>query len=301
MRLMFDEITNKGIYCYSDQQAEVIEGVMFAHNAPTIIVVQADNVSEYLQSDFDVKGAYYGNHTSIANCIPPFISMFIECKPFAYAREAGCERLGFYCARVTNKTPHRFTMYLFHKSSNGIYGPQFYWSYSLLEDGSVDFLNGLKMNYFPGSNIYFTDKNGNQRYFSSDEDDAEYLAITGLVHVIPLMTISLMNCHNVELIDNPPKPLTRAERRRGDPERVSYKTIKVLPIRKVYNTAESDEESESGLMPLHICRGHFKDFRNGPGLFGKYKEIFWWEQHVRGSAENGRVIKDYEVEAPEAE
>ena len=50
---------------------------------------------------------------------------------------------------------------------------------------------------------------------------------------------------------------------------------------------------------LHICRGHFKDYRDGRGLFGKHKGLYWWEQNVRGSIEQGVHIKDYRVRTPD--
>ena len=50
---------------------------------------------------------------------------------------------------------------------------------------------------------------------------------------------------------------------------------------------------------LHICRGHVKDFRRSEkGLFGKYRDLYWWESHVRGTAKAGMVYSDYEVKSP---
>lgn len=46
---------------------------------------------------------------------------------------------------------------------------------------------------------------------------------------------------------------------------------------------------------LHICRGHFKNYSNGKGLFGKYKGLYWWDMNLRGNSENGTVVKDYKV------
>ena len=45
---------------------------------------------------------------------------------------------------------------------------------------------------------------------------------------------------------------------------------------------------------LHMCRGHMADYRNGNGLFGKYKGVFFVPAHVRGTPRDGMVIKDYE-------
>jgi hypothetical protein len=45
---------------------------------------------------------------------------------------------------------------------------------------------------------------------------------------------------------------------------------------------------------LHICRGHFKNFDDKP-LFGKLTGTYWWQPHVRGTAEAGIVEKDYRI------
>lgn len=118
-----------------------------------------------------------------------------------------------------------------------------------------------------------------------------------------LMTLQFLNAKNTELIDNPPpaKLSKRHEKKYGVPL-VTYKTLKVNPIRKV-NANDYDDDSDGESIPksLHIARGHFKDYRNGPGLFGKYRDIFWWDAHVRGSAKQGVVVKDYDVQAPDDE
>ena len=62
---------------------------------------------------------------------------------------------------------------------------------------------------------------------------------------------------------------------------------------------EEGKSEETGLKhALHICRGHFKDYRDGKGLFGRYKDIYWWESQVRGNGEHGVVLKDYNVNEP---
>lgn len=110
-----------------------------------------------------------------------------------------------------------------------------------------------------------------------------------------IFTLSLMNCKNTELIDHDPTPLTKKQKKQGQQVGTVYKTIKVHPMRKVYQDNNEEIPTEANEMPLHIIRGHFKDFRNGAGLFGKFRDIFWWEQQVRGKPENGRIIKDYDV------
>jgi len=57
----------------------------------------------------------------------------------------------------------------------------------------------------------------------------------------------------------------------------------------------SDETGVSIQKALHICRGHFKDYRKS-GLFGKIAGIFWWDQHARGSADCGIVKSTHVIE-----
>lgn len=54
----------------------------------------------------------------------------------------------------------------------------------------------------------------------------------------------------------------------------------------------------SGLQrALHICRGHFKTYQD-QGLFGKHKGTFWVPMHLRGTAEEGIVRKEYKIVGP---
>ena len=108
-----------------------------------------------------------------------------------------------------------------------------------------------------------------------------------------LFALSLMNCANVEYVentfDNEAEVSEKSERKHNK----KYKTLKVKPMQNNIQK-KSNCIDEENIMPLHICRGHFKDYRE-KGLFGKYKGIYWWDSQVRGNAENGEVKKDYEI------
>ena len=43
---------------------------------------------------------------------------------------------------------------------------------------------------------------------------------------------------------------------------------------------------------MHICREHFKDYRQGKGLFGRYHQLVWQPAIVRGEPPTPR---EYEV------
>lgn len=108
--------------------------------------------------------------------------------------------------------------------------------------------------------------------------------------LMPLLySLALMNCGNIEYIENSnTKIKNRDNKRKG----ICYKTLKVNPMAEATQTKSKNNAGNKN--PLHVCRGHFKDYRK-KGLFGKYKGIYWWDSQVRGNAEIGEVKKDYEI------
>jgi hypothetical protein len=116
------------------------------------------------------------------------------------------------------------------------------------------------------------------------------------------MALAFLHCKNVT-ITAPVREqkYDRAARRRGDPEGLTYHRLVIEPMQRVLHQAAADAGAPHDLQrALHICRGHFKDYREGAGLFGKQRGLFWWEAQVRGTAAAGRVVKDYDVRPPEA-
>lgn len=109
------------------------------------------------------------------------------------------------------------------------------------------------------------------------------------------LTICFMNCRNVHLEDRKvSEALLKKWKKKGDNRQyLQYKTLVIESMRK---KLESDGESASkGLQhAMHVCRGHFKDYRES-GLFGRHKGVYWWDHTVRGNPEHGTVQKDYKV------
>lgn len=110
-----------------------------------------------------------------------------------------------------------------------------------------------------------------------------------------LFALSLSHCKNVYLTDaNPILPRSRKARKQGY-KAIKYKTLVITPFRKQIRREGKQTNADSVKHALHIVRGHFKDYRNGDGLFGKYQDIYWWDMHVRGNVEQGIIKKDYIV------
>lgn len=106
-----------------------------------------------------------------------------------------------------------------------------------------------------------------------------------------------MHCKNVTL-DAPAvsRQVRRQSERRGTPL-LDFRVINIEPMKRVLREEGGLGEAGPG-RALHICRGHFKDYRDGPGLFGKHKGVYWWEGQLRSSLRRGPGDADYRVKAP---
>jgi hypothetical protein len=97
-----------------------------------------------------------------------------------------------------------------------------------------------------------------------------------------LLAISFCHCKNVTIKAEPfaPKVLAKRRRRYGEWTPNAIHTLQIEPIKKVLH-----ESGGTGLKnQLHICRGHFADYREGRGLFGKHHGIYWWDAWLRDAS-----------------
>lgn len=102
-----------------------------------------------------------------------------------------------------------------------------------------------------------------------------------------LLAVSFLHCKNVRVVENPvDKPLAKRFRERHGFAPSPHKTLIIEPLKQILRT--EGRAGEVGLAKaMHICRGHFKDYREGRGLFGKYHQIVWQPSVVRGSQKRG--------------
>jgi hypothetical protein len=119
--------------------------------------------------------------------------------------------------------------------------------------------------------------------------------LTSIIVLPMLFSNCFLHCKNVELVDNhPPEKSNRKHIKRYGVPMTKYYTLHIEPMKQILKTEGNSEEN--GLQKaLHICRGHFKDYREGKGLFGRHKEIYWWDNQVRGTLDRGRIKKDYKL------
>lgn len=112
------------------------------------------------------------------------------------------------------------------------------------------------------------------------------------------LAVSFMHCKNVTRRDEGPSQYeNRIYRKKHRRSLVRYEVLDIDPMRQVLRT--EGKADEVGLRKaLHICRGHFATYTQEKPLFGRVTGTFWKPQHVRGSAKEGAVVKDYRVKAP---
>jgi len=110
-----------------------------------------------------------------------------------------------------------------------------------------------------------------------------------------LMAISFMNCKNVVKQDatETEGPANKWLRRMKQPK-LRYHVLNIEPMKQVLRT-EGGVEQNGLKKALHICRGHFATYTDDKPLFGRVTGTFWKPSHVRGSIEQGAVVKDYAV------
>lgn len=110
---------------------------------------------------------------------------------------------------------------------------------------------------------------------------------------IPFLALSLAHCKNVKVVEKS-KRKPRLNSKQKTKVLYKYYTLLIEPMKKVLR--EEGNSSSTGLpKALHICRGHFKDYREGKGLFGKIHGLYWWDQMVKGDIGQGKIIKTYKV------
>ena len=106
---------------------------------------------------------------------------------------------------------------------------------------------------------------------------------------------TLLTCKNISTeIIAPDKKLQKARQRRGKAPLRDYYVLNVnLPGQRQF-AAGTNKSNEH--VRFHTVAGHLADYREGAGLFGKYKGVFWIPAHVRGDRDKGNVTKSYALQ-----
>ena len=106
------------------------------------------------------------------------------------------------------------------------------------------------------------------------------------------LAIAFLHCKNVITAQVDPCHPQGKKKASMPCKRVHYHTLDIHPMREILRR-EGKQESTGLKHALHSCRGHFRDYSQGRGLFGKHQGLYWFDQHLRGSSTHGVSVKDY--------
>ena len=282
------------------------------------VIVKAQNVADYYFEGTDQET--WSPEDDFPNCAPPWPVTWMEWRHPRFSRSAehglvsqeDTAGRGFGVLVVALR-PERFAAELGLPRSEGplrVEGRTIRWLLQFIE--FTDLLPDALIGEFK----LFIDEQG--RPYRRPLPDGRYLdpcvlngaAATperqrvlaemgqGTVRNIPLLAFCFCHCRNVQAVETAlPPALVRRRAQRGRAPVSRVYTLDIQPFRRAARQAAGD--AEPGLArALHICRGHFKDFRGAQGLFSKHHGMYWWDMHLRGSPEAGAVDKAYAVHAP---
>lgn len=103
----------------------------------------------------------------------------------------------------------------------------------------------------------------------------------------------MLECKNVILCES--HPSNRKRKHYDDPMRIIYKELEIrMTNGKRYEASNMPTQTEC-CVPLHVRRGHFADYTQGKGLFGKYKVKVWIPGQMVGHKRHGTVTKSYVI------
>lgn len=258
-------------------------------------VIEATNVMEYVYVE-DPKERWTLH--DVVNFAPPFQRMWIE---FASPRKSNTEgsmveanfwnvrKVAAYIqsSREQDKSWTSFVDILCRGLDNtiGLMGAT---------DLSID-RNGLASFRYPAHTVPLV---RGRPFFSIPEELENSRAIYSILETILVicgLTISFMHLKTTTIIAKEyPQKLQRARIKNKKRPFIKYYVLEINPAIDILRS--EGKSSVQGLKKaLHICRGHFKDYRDGRGLFGKYTGIYWWQEHTKGDKARGEVLKDYRV------
>lgn len=259
--------------------------------------VEAFDVSDVLRMFWESpKDEFPYSWAEIPNAAPPFQSYFMFGSMPSVCVAGGTKLTGhggkqigalFYCKK--RESGGWIVNVVMVGGRNPVWQP-FGLAFRVKSDGLIDvFENGNRFAvYGPRDMASEARKMG-----LSEQQVVE--SVSGVAYPFVLAT-SILHCKNVSARRvNVPTRLAAAQAKKGRPS-YTYSVLDIAPLRRMLSTAEGTPIGGGSMMrALHVCRGHFKDYRDGQGLFGKHRDIYWWEQSIRGNTDAGVHVKDYRL------
>lgn len=130
--------------------------------------------------------------------------------------------------------------------------------------------------------------------FATGADDKIIMHYFTFLHPA-FLAMSFLHCKNVTIVDNVvDRPLAKKYHARTGVRPCVYKTLVIEPLKQILRHEGGTHKHGNIQKALHICRGHFRDYREGRGLFGKYHQLVWMPSILRGT--KGKEAPPREIE-----
>lgn len=278
----------------------LIEQVEVVHDALSesdTILVNAQSVADTVMALKDDEVVHF---CSIPCPKPPFRQMWLEAKMKPGQRPCDCcggetvlKRIG---ALVNRFDGERFLQWMdsavSNQSEQSLYA-------RVKGDAPADMMlasvwcDDDAAALYMGRIYWWMDKDGNylDASFFPVEEDFNF-ELVWLLH-----SFARMNCHNVKLV---PQTAGGPRIKKGKPHPpYSYWheiVVTSLPELRRQQKGELAPDGEKREVRFHKVRGHYADYTQGKGLFGKWKIRIWIEDHTAGSPELGTVLSSYAVQ-----
>lgn len=132
--------------------------------------------------------------------------------------------------------------------------------------------------------------------YSGEIEDTNLSSLFVVGCSIAHLALLFLSCKNITTRTVlAPERLNKKRRKNHRLPICEYKVLEIKPLSGAHYSAASPSQPSQGLMRVHLCRGHFKEYPPDRPLFGKYSGRFWWQPIVRGEKKRGILNKDYAI------
>jgi len=268
-------------------------------SAPDLPVLQLDNVADYYFTNSDQE--YWDLSRDFPNLAPPFEVFWCEHKMprVIHSAEAGDTqmkdlvqngRIGVLMAALT---PDQVGVAQGELPENAKW---ILWAELFIDYG----IRGTTADGAHGATFFAIDAEGRLivrpwlQTFAGAEHNEHIKNYITFFHP-SLLAVSFLHCKNVKLVENKVHPpLAKKYHKRHGVEPCAYKTLVIEPLKQILRSEGGHGNGNGLAKAMHICRGHFKDYREGRGLFGKYHQLVWHPSVIRGT--KGKQAPPREIE-----
>ena len=260
-------LLRKGRYLYMDPQLPTIHEQILD---PRTVKVNVSGVMSDMVETHETSTDAFADFRRIPPAVPPFPTMWLEGR-----YEKSHSNYGYLVDRRTVSEVH-VAVCLEYEGQCGL--NLFGFALHLDTDGRLDGVT---------HSLPEADNNEGHRL----------LLVVGVLTV--LLSLARMNCRNVTL--RPTSSAQKGKRGRKPPSKQPATVWHEIVINSVPKSRSTSNTrtwgSDDSIIRLHRVRGHFEDYTQGKGLFGKVKGVFWMPDHERGSKSAGEVISSYRLES----